>query len=123
MVHQHLLEVVGAVTPVLLQVEGQVRRDHLPASVGHPACLVQFSHARVNERHSCCALPPSLDELEVFAPLVDAFSMDAVLEEEGSSMVAGVEAKEVSPEEFVNEVLGARILNRVVDDSLVDLSD
>lgn len=38
-------------------------------------------------------------------------------------MVTGVETEEVSPEEFVDEVLGARILNWVVDDSLVDLSD
>jgi hypothetical protein len=38
MVNQHFFKVVSTEAPVLLQVERQISRDNLSATVGHPAC-------------------------------------------------------------------------------------
>ena len=57
-----------AVTPVEAQVEREVRRDVLPAAVGHEAGGGELAHVGVDERHAEAALLPSLQQLRVAAP-------------------------------------------------------
>lgn len=81
MVNQHLLEPVGPVAPVLLQVEREVGCNDLAASVGHPASLGKFTHARVDQGHACHSVSPPLDLRLVNLPLVHSFTTGAILVE------------------------------------------
>ena len=67
-VEQERLEVLGALAPVELQVEGEVGGDVLPPALRHEAGRLELAHVCVDERHAELAILPALEHPRVGAP-------------------------------------------------------
>lgn len=68
MVDEKLLEVVGSISPILLQVLRKIARDDHAATVSHVTRGFQLSHKCINEWHTGLTFPPPLDRLLVSLP-------------------------------------------------------
>lgn len=97
-VEQGLLEVVLPVSPVLLQIQAQVARSHLPGSVADVACLSQVSHDRVDDRHASHAVLPTPDYVLISAPLAVHATGVAVLIKDVVAVLERPVVPEVAPE-------------------------
>ena len=104
-IYQLFLKVVGAITPVLLQIHSQVARYHHTTSVWHEPCRIQIPHERIYERHASATFSPSLNCLHVCLPIVVLSVIDPIGTEYLHSISHAPEPIVVSPEEFIYEYL------------------
>mmetsp|Transcript_21990 Transcript_21990/g.65951 ORF Transcript_21990/g.65951 Transcript_21990/m.65951 type:complete len:523 (+) Transcript_21990:44-1612(+) len=100
-VHEVLLEVLGAEAPVEAQVVHEVGRRVLAAPVRHEARRRQFAHVRVDEGRARPARLPGRERRGVDAPLGPLAGPEhAVAVEERLAVAPRVEGEEVAPREL-----------------------
>jgi len=69
MVDESLLEMVGAIPPVLLQVKAQETRSHLSGPIRNITSRLQISLDGIDDRDACLAFSPETSNLRVVSPL------------------------------------------------------
>ena len=104
MIEQGLLGVVLPMPPVLLQIQAQVARSHLPGPVADVARLSQVSHYRIDDRHASRAFLPTPDYVLVSAPLALHATGVAILIKDVVTVLERPVVPEVAPEQFGNEM-------------------
>ena len=106
-VDQILFKVVCSISPVLLQVESQVRSDDLTTTIAHEACRIELSHEGIDDWHACASSFPPMNQFCVFSPVREAIIADwtnALELKHLCLMSLTVEAEEVTPAQFKVEM-------------------
>ena len=102
-VDECLLEVVGALEPILLEVLSQVAGDDHAAAVRHEPGRVHVTHQCVDEWHASPAFSPPLHDLRIRFPVVVGTIVDAVRAEALVALPHKPVFVVVAPEELVDE--------------------
>lgn len=96
MIQQNRFKILGTVSPIFLQLQGQETTDILASTVRHEASSCQFPHIGVYQREAGATFDPSLEILFVVLPIL-GISNGSPGKEEGSSMFQGKELPVVAP--------------------------
>jgi hypothetical protein len=62
-INEHFFEVMCSKTPVLLEVQDEVRGNNLATTIAHESSSVQFPHKGIHDRHICLTIFPFDDYL------------------------------------------------------------
>lgn len=102
MINELLLEVVGSVAPVLLQVHAQIACNDHSATIGHEACLIHFPHQGVDDRHPCHSPLPTFNCLGLGLPVVVGAIVNTIAREHFVSVIHAPKPIEVAPKKFID---------------------
>ena len=115
MVDEHLLKVVGAEPPILLQVHGQVACYDHSSSIRHETSFVHLSHESVDYWHSCHAPSPSIYDGHISLPVVVSAIVDAIAVKDFLAILHTPISLVIAPKELIDKDFQGLVLTMLFD--------
>ena len=126
MIDEHLLKVVGAEPPILLQILCQVACYDHTSTIRHESSFVHFSHKSVYNRHSRHAPSPPINDGHISLPIVVSAIVDAIAVKDFLAILHTPVPLVIAPKELINKDFKGLVLTMLFDirtDIPVDLAD
>lgn len=126
MIDEHLLKVVGAEPPILLQILCQVACYDHSSPIRHETSFVHFSHKSVYNRHSRHASSPPINDGHISLPIVVSAIVDAIAVKDFLAILHTPVPLVIAPKELINKDFQGLVLTMLFDiltDIPVDLTN
>lgn len=100
MINQSFFKPISTSTPILMQVQRQIRGYDLTATIRHEASRIHFAHQCINYRHSCLPLTPFINFLIYSFPFQLRAVVSAILLKYFFTVMKAIKPTEISPVKF-----------------------
>ena len=103
MVNEHLLKVVGAKPPILLQVHRKVACYDHTSSIRHESSFVHLSHESIDNWHSRLTLSPPINDSHICLPVVISAIVDTIAVKDLLAVFHTPVSLIIAPKEFIDK--------------------
>jgi len=101
-INELLLKIVCAVPPILFYIHRKITGNNHSTTVRHKSGEVELSHKGINDRHTCHATPPPLNDIEICLPIVISAIINPITLEHFVAVEQAPISVEIAPEKLIN---------------------